>query len=171
MNHAQRLEILDIAATAACWRSVFFGTDIFSKRALLEKEPSLAVRKFMYLGKEWYPLLLAAQQGDAEFVVELLDKGAKIDKVDETGNTALTRAIKAGHPEPLQDRYATTAWVLLEKGARIDLGRPSAAEYADDNSGRGDILSSISSMAERFSSDDEDHGYLGTGADVSPMDA
>lgn len=170
MNRAQRLEILGIAETAACWRSVFFGTDIFSKRALLRKEPSLAVRKFMYRGKEWYPLLLAAQQGDAEFVVELLDKGANIDYVDQSGNTALTRAIKAGHPESLPDRHAITAGVLLDKGARVDLGNPSALTYAEHNHRRGFVLERLL-ISHVFDSDDEDHGYLGTGADVSPMDA
>lgn len=169
MDRAQRLVILDIAETAACWRSVFFGADIFSKRALLQKQPSLAFRKFMYGGKKWYPLLLAAHRGDVSFVESLLDAGAEINYVDESGNTALRMAIEAGHPEPLHVENQDTARVLLSRGADIRRGNPSAAAYAERNSHRDNVIEHIAGLSifdEVFGSDDEAGGNPATGADM-----
>ena len=67
----------------------------------------------MYGGKKWYPLLLAAHRGDVSFVESLLDAGAEINYVDESGNTALRMAIEAGHPGAFarrKSRYGTCSF-------------------------------------------------------------
>ena len=58
------------------------------------------------------PLRLAAETGVVEMARLLIDKGAKIDSRDETGDTPLINAVQHGHIE--------MAKYLLEKGADVN---------------------------------------------------
>ena len=72
------------------------------------------------------PLHLAAKSGQNEVVIELLEKGEKVDEKDQFGLTALQLASDNGHDKVVQ--------TLLESGAnvdeRIDIHRKNAVRYA-----------------------------------------
>ena len=106
--------------------------------------------------------------GNVSFVESLLDAGAEINYVDESGNTALRMAIEAGHPSLARrkSRYGTCS---LSRGADIRRGNPSAAAYAERNSHRDNVIEHIAGLSifdEVFGSDDEAGGNPATGADM-----
>lgn len=79
----------------------------------LQAEPvqTHSVRKKNY-ATAWRGLWLAAMQGRAARVSELLEAGARVDALDDNNRTALGYAAGGGHLE--------TVKVLLQAGAKID---------------------------------------------------
>lgn len=105
-----------------------------------------------------------AREGDVEGLVAHLDAGMPVDLTDTSGNTLLMLAAyhgRAGVVSALLERHAdvnrlndrgqsplagavfkgedTIVWLLLEAGADVDAGSPSAAATAE-LFGRGDLL-------------------------------
>lgn len=100
-------EALNEYGETALMTAVFFKDNELA-RALIEKKGALVDPD-----TEWSPLMYAATSGNIEAINLLLDKGAKIDRQNSTGVTALYMGAREGRLQAV-----TT---LLEAGAAPDL--------------------------------------------------
>ncbi|NNG38129.1 ankyrin repeat domain-containing protein [Flexivirga sp. ID2601S] len=76
-------------------------------------------------------LMLAAYHGHAGAVKALLERGADANRLNDRGQSPLAGAVFKGED--------TIVWLLLDAGADVDAGSPSAAATAE-MFGRGDLL-------------------------------
>ena len=75
--------------------------------------------------------MLAAYHGQASAVKALIERGADVNRLNDRGQSPLAGAVFKGED--------TIVWVLLEAGADVDAGSPSAAQTAE-LFGQGDLL-------------------------------
>ena len=75
--------------------------------------------------------MLAAYHGHVAAVSTLIERGADVNRRNDRGQTPLAGAVFKGED--------TVVWRLLEAGADIHAGSPSAAQTAE-MFGRGELL-------------------------------
>lgn len=103
------------------------------RNILLEKGASVELVCLNVDYPGFSPLMLAAHLGRTRAISDLLDKGARIDAQDETGDTALHKAIKNGYDEAARS--------LIRAGAdlQIENDRLETPLETAQNLGRKDI--------------------------------
>lgn len=100
---AQKFTRSVATATGASKTALFAGLDDVVPAAVLNEQDQKGMTALMH----------AANSGQVEFVIDLMDKGAIVDIQDERGMTALMHAAIADHVD--------VAKALVDRGAAIDL--------------------------------------------------